>query len=677
MSTARYIFPPFTLDAARRRLYRGTELVPLTPKAIELLLALIERPRAVVDKDDLMERLWPGVAVEEANLSQQIFTLRKTLGERAGESRFIATVPRRGYRFLADVQMEATDPIAAAPPDGPLRLALPLPPEAAALRLAVPSLALAPNGTELLYVGVGEGGQRLYRRPAADLAVYAIAGTSGASCPFWHPDGSWFGFVADGLIKRMQRSGGPAFAIAEAPQCRGATWLRTGQIVFAPGPAEGLWIVADDGGPARPLTTVDFAAGERSHRWPAAFDDGILFTIAAAGIRSFDDASLAYVAVDTGARHAVLARASDGRPLPNGAVTFLRDGALWATRLDRTGAKAIPVHVLEHVAVESTGIAHFSATSERLVHMPGGRQRVERMLVWTDGRGGDEPINAPDGEIEEPRLSPDATRIAIGVRSGTSDLWICDATRQVFSRLTSTHDNFAAVWTPDGEHLTFSSNRLGPTNIFSRRADGSPAEQLVVGGEFDLVPGSWSADGRELLFTEYHPESGADIWVVRRGTAPELVLRTPFNEYSPAWHPGGDWFAYTSDETGEPQVYVRRLATGSCVRVSPAGGSEPVWSRDGRRLFYRCAGAIVRADIEVTADRCTPSAPRIWLDMAGEPGTPTGLPNYDIGAGDRAVVVRSHTGVTSITSLIATVRWTAGLNPARDRDTQRDDGSLR
>jgi serine/threonine-protein kinase len=656
----RYHFGPFTLDARRRRLFRGDEVVPLAPKGIDTLLLLLERPDTIVEKDDLIERLWPDTVVTESNLTQHVFTLRKALGERGGESQFIATVPRRGYRFVGDVRKEEDPEKQTEAPAGRVgRFTMGLPDTLPAARLPLPVMALSPDGADLAYVARGVASTVLCRRALDRLDVDIIPGTDGASTPFWSPDGEWLGFAAHGRLWRIRRAGGTPQAVTDAPECRGATWTASGSIVFSPGPAEGLWIAPANGGQARPLTQVDFAAGERTHRWPAALPDGrVIFTVGSAGIASFDEAALAIVGVDGGTPESMLARASDPRPQPDGRVAFVRDGTVWTARLQ--GDDARPLLHLDGVAVESTGVGHFTLAANGLaVYMGGGRHPVTRQLAWTDGSGELRPLDIPPGEIEEPRLSPDGLRIAYGLRAGTSDLWIYDTRRRTCARVTSAGDNFGAIWTPDGDSLTFSSNRFGHAGIFVARADGSGDPELLVRSEFDLVPGSWSPDGRRLLYTEYHPETGADIWMVSRdGGTPERVLVTRFDEYSPVWSPDGRWFAFTATDTGTPQIYIRRFPAGARLQVSIRDGTEPVWPRRGDLLFFRSGGNLVASRV-IVGDTFDVAPPEMVLADAGDPGTPVGLPNYDVAPDAAILQVRSRPRVTSASHFVVVLPLTS------------------
>jgi len=289
------------------------------------------------------------------------------------------------------------------------------------------------------------------------------------------------------------------------------------------------------------------------------------------------------------------------------------------------------------------------------VYIAGQREPTRRHLAWVDGSGEIQPLDLPAGEIEEPRLSPDGRRIAFGMRSGTSDIWIHDVHRGTRERVTSDGDNFCAVWTPDGAALTFSSNRLGDAGLFIVRVDGSDEPSLLVRSKFDLVPGSWSPDGSTLLYTEYHPESGAGIWSVRRGHAPEPVLVSRFNEYAPAWSPDGRWFAYAADDGGAPQVYVRRFPAGPRIQISIEEGSEPVWPLFGDALFFRSGDNLMASRI-TGGSAIEASPPRMVLADAGDRGTVAGLPNYDVGpGGTRILQVRSQPRTTTAAELVVAV----------------------
>jgi eukaryotic-like serine/threonine-protein kinase len=639
-----YRFGAFCVDATRRLLIRGDQPVPVTGRAFDVLLALLDRAGQTVDKDDLLRTVWPDTLVEESNLSQQIFTLRKLLGQRTDDL-YIATVPRRGYRFVAPVEtsddaapaaVQATHGIVpGATPITP-RLDLCLVPATLPATSSSGVLAITRDGRLIAYVA-GEGvARRLYLRPLDRFDATALVGTEGASNPFFWPDGRWIGFQSGRRLLKASLEGGGAFALAEVADMRGATCTTTGDVVYAPGPATGLWRLPAAGGPPLPLTSLDFDGGERTHRWPHALPDGrVIFTVGMAGAASFDEAALA-ITVDGSQRHElILSHATDGR-YADGRLYWARGGSLFAAPFDVTSARVTaPARLMQSgVAMSATGVAHFARSEGGiLVHMPGEAETLRRSLLYVD-RQGDEVARLIGGDsLEEPRLSRDERTIVVSLRNRSSDLWLFDISRGATERLTFEGENFAAIWGPDEQSLTFSSAATGggASNLFVLRPDQSSPPELLVASEFDKVAGGWSPDGATLVFTEYHPDSGADLWRVDRHTERvQPLVRTRFNEYAPALSPDGRYMAYVTDESGQAEVVIVSFpdATGK-RQLSTQGGTEPLWSRDGTELFYRSGRRVMRVDL--SRGPAAAGIPTTLFEGAYVAGTVT-LANYDVSA---------------------------------------------
>lgn len=643
-----YRFGPFSLDPARRVLTRGSSPVAVTARAFDVLLALLDRAGQTVEKDDLLRTVWPDTVVEEANLSQQIFTLRKLLGQSDDEP-YIATVPRRGYRFVAPVtlqrEVEPAAPRGEAAPPSPATVRLDIAVDRERLPAAPPSpiVAVSPDGALLAYVGLDGTTPRLYLRPIDRFDAPPLAGTEGANSPFFSPDGKWIGFQAGRRLQKIPVDGGPAFTLAEVADLRGATWTTSDVIVYAPGPTTGLWRVPASGGTAAPLTTLDFDGGERTHRWPHALPDGrVIFTIGTAGATSFDEAMLATAGGESERHSVVLHHASDGRYVAGGHLVWARGGSLFAAAFDAaSGTIDGPSRVVQTgVAMSATGAAQFDCSGNGvLVHVPGQAETLRRSLVCVDRTGRETARLATGDSLEEPRFAPDGATVILSVRSRSSDLWLFDIARGALGRLTFEGENFAGIWGPEPGTITFSASfgaasaaaSAGSSNLYTLRPDRSAPPELLVASEFDKVAGAWSPDGATLVFTEYHPESGADIWLLDR--AAERVrpfVRTRFNEYAPVFSPDGRHVAYVTDESGRAEVVVVSCpeATGK-RQLSTEGGTEPVWSRDGSELFYRSGDRLMRVD--VSRGIAQASIPTTLFEGRYVAGTVT-LANYDVSA---------------------------------------------
>lgn len=635
-------FGPYWLDATRRTLCCGGERVAVTARAFDVLLALVERAGETVDKDELLRIVWPGAVVEESNLTQQVFMIRRLLGAPPGHAGYIVTVPRRGYRFVAPVKRAAAGPFpeparaALTPVRHIVRLAMPLPPDAPLAPVAERALTISPDGRTIVYVAGGSAAPRLYRRVLESFDATPIPATEGAGNPFFSPDGEWIGFTAGRRLLKIPARGGPPQTICELnADVRGATWVRSGAIVYAAGPASPLWQVPSDGGTPRPLTTLRFEEGERTHRWPHVLPDGVgvMFTIGHADASSFDEASLAVADMNNPEHRIVLYHATDGRC--SGARTLLcgRRGTLMAAAFDpqRREVVGAPRLLVTGVVMSPTGAVH-AACSETgvLVHAPGHVQIPGRSLLTLARDGMTVHTTACEDPIEEPRVSPDGRSAIVGRRGRGSDLWLYDRVRQAFRRLTFDEKSFAGIWGPGSSAITCSSGSGGVADLYCLDPDRGVESTLLLQTDFDKVPGAWSPDGAMLAYTEYHPETGADIWILVRATgAARPLVRTRFNEYGPSFSADGRYVAYTGDESGRHEVYVVSLPDGTGkYQVSTDGGAEPVWSPDGQELFYRVGQRMMRVDVSRGPHRS--GVPATLFEHRHVPGAVTGLANYDL-----------------------------------------------
>ena len=202
------------------------------------------------------------------------------------------------------------------------------------------------------------------------------------------------------------------------------------------------------------------------------------------------------------------------------------------------------------------------------------------------------------------RLSPNGAQIALDIGAANDDIWVYDVDRGISSRLTSEGENFAPEWTPDGQRVLFTSNRSGLFNVFWTSADGSgPVEQLtqLTASPVNFFPGSMTPDGKTIAFSRIDPNTGADIWTVQLDAdrTPHPLVRTPFNEENPQIAPDGRRLAFQSDETQRYEVYVEPFpGPGAKRRVSVNGGTVPMWSRDGRELFFIEGDTLMVARVE-------------------------------------------------------------------------------
>jgi serine/threonine-protein kinase len=291
---------------------------------------------------------------------------------------------------------------------------------------------------------------------------------------------------------------------------------------------------------------------------------------------------------------------STGRVLSSGHLVFVRGGTLWAAAfdLDRLAVIGTPVPVIEGIRVETGGAVQFTvADSGTLVYLPGGTAAA-RQLVWLDRTGREETIKAPPRLYTYARLSPDGSRAAFDVRDQENDIWIWDFARQTLTRLTfDAAADQHPLWMHDGHRLIFSSLRDKVLAPFWQAADGTGSAERLVTDTRALDQASLSPDGKRVVLRATTPDTGKDIVVLSLETKRSLepLLHTKFTERNGVMSPDGRWLAYESNESGRPEVYVRpfpQVDTGRW-QISTAGGTRPLWARNGRELFYVAPGGML------------------------------------------------------------------------------------
>jgi Tol biopolymer transport system component/tRNA A-37 threonylcarbamoyl transferase component Bud32 len=469
-----------------------------------------------------------------------------------------------------------------------------------------PTIALSPDGSRLVYVGAAASGQpQLLLRPLDQLTVTPIPGTERAQVPFFSSDGKSVAFFSPfTVLKVVSLAGGPPLTLTDSAAGSGS-WGADGWIYFArPGQ---IWRMRVSGG-ARERLTAD-TSGSVSYRGIEALPSGsgVVFTIWRGGLA---DAEIAVLSLRT-RQIKKLVRGTYARYARSGHLVYTRfDGALLAapfdqSRLELTGP-ATPL--IEGIVVKPGGGSDFTLSDGGMLVYSSGESQLKQ-LVWVNSDGTEHPLDPTlRRDFRAVALSPDGARIAVSFPAelgSTVDVWVYDLRQRTLSRLTYGGQNDRPVWTPDGRRVTFVSNRKGLPAIYTTPWDGSgPAESLLASSR-GLQEPAWSRDGRVLVLREglIAGPGSRDIIYLRPGldSAPRPFLATSFEENTPTPSPDGRWLAYVSDESGHQEVYVRPFpGPGGRGQVSDEGGVEPLWSPDGRSLYYRsAAGDLMTADIRV------------------------------------------------------------------------------
>jgi serine/threonine-protein kinase len=463
----------------------------------------------------------------------------------------------------------------------------------------------SPDGRTVVFGGARAGVQQLFTRHLDQLEGQPLSGTEGAVAPFFSPDGRWVGFWAHGELKKVSITGGPAVTITKSELIYRAVWGEGDTIFFdqleaGVGIPESIWRVNASGGRAEVVASPDRTKPEYSYRLPHLLPGGkaLLFTVTRA-VNVLEDAQIVVRSLDTG-RQQVVTAGADARYVPPGYLVFMRLGTLLAAPFDATrtaltgGAVGLIDGVMQSVHAPTrqleAGAGQFSISSDgSLAYVPGGTFTEDlRSLVWVDRSGVVTPIAAPLRQYWAPRLTSDGQRLAVYSRGPEGRIWIHDFRTGITTPLTDPGGTSVfPVWSPDNTRVIFASG--SPLNLSGRVADGSRPSERLTTSPANQTPSSFSPDGQYLAFVQ-SDQAGDHIWTltVHDGHASTSSWRTtPFHENYPTWSPDGQWLAFSSDESGRNELFIQPFpGPGPRYPVSRDGGISPVWSHDGREIFY-------------------------------------------------------------------------------------------
>jgi tRNA A-37 threonylcarbamoyl transferase component Bud32 len=459
-------------------------------------------------------------------------------------------------------------------------------------------IALSPDGSRLAWIG-GPRAQ-LFIRPRNQSRATALPGTEGMNTPFFSPDGRYVGVMIDLKLQLTSLMGGPPIAITDSPVgVAGASWGRDGFIYTdGEGFASLLRVEAKPRAVPKWFTKLDTASGEFDHTWPDVLPNrkGVLFTVAYRGTKADSRTSYAIAVADIpSGKHRVLVNdARYARYAASGHLLYVTTNrTLMVVPFDQNSMKVTgePTPLVEGMRLGILGSTDLAVSATgTLLYSTGGGQR-ENELVWVTRDGKSQPVDSTwRGFFRSPAISPDGTRLAIELGS---ELWIKQLDRGPAIRLASEgRQNTFPAWTADGRSVTFTSNSSESFDLWTKRADGSAPEVLQLHLKYGVFGGLWSPDGTWLIFrTESAGAGTVDIRGIRPGidTMPVPLVATKFAEEAPALSPDGRWLAYTSDESGQFEIYVVPFPNTTAAKwaVSTRGGTEALWSSSGRELFYR------------------------------------------------------------------------------------------
>jgi Tol biopolymer transport system component len=482
-------------------------------------------------------------------------------------------------------------------------------------------LALSPQGTHLVYWADNKLQLRTLDR--LDDAV-PMRGTEDAREPFFSPDGRWIGFHQQGELKRMLIDGGAPISFGTAQNPWGASWDTDGVVRYGQG-SDGIWQASPAGG--APARLIALGQGESAHG-PQLLPGGnwVLFTFRSSSHGSWDQAQIVAQSLASGERIVLIERGRDARYIPTGHLVYGLNGVLLGVPFDarapRVTGPAVPLVEGVMDADVRTGAMQFTVSNDGTLVYVSGVSGERATLSWVHRNGRREPLAADALPYSAPRVSPDGTRAAVEITGPDSvDIHIYDLNRKTLTRLTSgsSHGRHP-LWTPDGQRVVFYSDASGG-GLYSMAADGTGAVKRLTTTRAAQTPYAWTDGGRALLIEQRSNDQtgSSNIYVLSLAGEPSSkpLVQTRAFEVEPAVSPDGRWLAYTAREAGGgAEVFVRPFPNVDAGRwrISTDGGEAPLWSRDGKQVFFISRGRAMSVPVE-TAPTFRPGTPALMFEL--------------------------------------------------------------
>jgi serine/threonine-protein kinase len=480
-------------------------------------------------------------------------------------------------------------------------------------------LALSRDGSLLAYVG-GPRTQLLIR-PRNQLHATALPGTEGANTPFFSPDGSYVGFLEEAKVQLAPINGGPLVTVSDSlTGVAGASWGRDG-FIYADGgggPAGLVRVEAQPGAVPKWFTVLDTARGEYDHLWPDALPSGkgVVFTVFFRnenGLKGRRASRIAVAEIPSGKHRMILDDAMYARYAASGHLLYVTTNkTLMVVPFDQNSmkVKGDPMVLLEGMRLGDIGSADLAVSEAGTLVFGMGAGKGQWEFAWVTRDGKAQAVD-PDwqGHFWTPSLSPDGRQLAVAMPNLAGEgnyIWVKHLDRGPSIRL-SPGPSENPTWTRDGRSVMFTSNPAAASfDLWSKRADGSGQAVLHFHRTRNMNDAHSSPDGKWLIFLAPDSVSGSlDILGIRPGfdTVAVPLVATRFIEAAPTLSPDGRFLAYTSNETGDYEIYVVPFPNTGTAKwaVSSRGGTEPLWSHSGRELFYRDGSAnLVAVDVKLT-----------------------------------------------------------------------------
>jgi serine/threonine protein kinase/Tol biopolymer transport system component len=466
---------------------------------------------------------------------------------------------------------------------------------------------LSADGTQVAFCAhPAKERESIWVRPLNSNAPRKLAGTEGATFPFWSPDGLSIAFFADQKLKTIPVAGGPVSSVADAPNPRGGAWGADNAIVYTPDYRDALWIVHPHQADARRLTTLDPNV-HSTHRWPSFLPDGkhFLFLATSHGGAATDRYGI-YIGSTDGHQSGLVLSSDSAAQYAGGYLLFHRESQLMAQKLNwRDGTlSGTPMTLVDKVDYDAgTWHTTFTASDNGMLIYQAATVKTGYDFMWLDRKGNVIGKAAESLAYNGERISPDGKRVAVALGDPKPDIWIFDFARGSRTRLTyDAGVHSMPSWSGNGQRVLYVT-QMGMSvatgsSIRAKQSSGTGQEEIILdggtapGGPFSYLFPQWTPDGKYLAYQKQNGPLNSTFWAqsTTGDQKPFLVLQPQSPQgriIQTRLSPDGHWLAYTSTDSGREDVYVTTFPTPSGRwQISQGGGGYPFWRGDGKELYF-------------------------------------------------------------------------------------------
>jgi len=539
------------------------------------------------------------------------------------------------------------------------------------ITLPANDVALSPDGRTLAMVAYWDQTSKymLWTHPVGGRGATPVPGTEDASHPFWSPDSRSIGFFSQGKLKKidLSSSGGTAQVVCDASHGRGGAWNQEGIILFSPDFFTGLSRVSSAGGTPIEVTKTDAGRLESSHRWPVFLPDGRHFLYLAGNFSGhFESNQIFMGSLDSGEKRPIVSASSNAAYAEPGYLLYLRDNALVAQRFDarKYALSGEPRTISNDVQYfPQTDLALFGVAGTAILVTQTGRSADKSQLTWFNRNGGTTGAIGSPGTFANPSISPDGRRLAFEQTDTDGrhvDIWIDELASNGTTRFTFGPGlNEIAVWSPDGKRIAFGSSRKLNFSAYLKNADGSGSEREIadLGGQAEGI-WDWSRDDKYILARKDN-----ELWYL---ALPDFQAK-PYLQ--PKWivrnaqfSPDGKWVAYSSNETGNWEVYVSPFPNGTSKWQVSRGGSEPRWRRDGKELFYLSAeGRMMAVPVRLGTSFEAGSPGALFQTHLRQPISAQDMFSYDVTSDGQKFLINTKVDEPNAAPLSVILNWASEM----------------